>query len=350
MNSKPILIAGPCSAESEEQVIETAKKLAEYDCVDYFRAGIWKPRTRPNSFEGIGTKGLAWLKKVKNEVGMKVTTEVANAGHVEDSLNHSLDMLWIGARTTVSPFAVQDIADSLKGVDIPVMVKNPINADLALWMGAIERLYGAGIKNITAIHRGFSTSEKLKYRNTPLWSIPLELKKNFPDIKIICDPSHIAGDKLLIEEVSKRAIELGLDGLMIESHINPSVALSDAGQQVTPSELFKIIENIFSSNIKKSNQEFDTVLNTLRRKIDILDNELIELLKMRFSVTADIGLAKKDFDVEAIQMDRFKKLLNNRKLSAKENGLSVKFIEDIFNSIHDESVKQQEILKNKDVA
>ena len=279
---KPVIIAGPCSAESEQQVFETAKALKEAG-VEVLRAGIWKPRTRPGSFEGVGSEGLHWMQRVQKELGMKVSTEVANVKHVYEALKAGVDMLWIGARTTANPFAMQEIADALKGTDIPVLVKNPVNPDVELWIGALERLNMAGLKKIGVIHRGFSTYGKHKYRNIPQWQLPIEIKRRFPDMLMICDPSHISGKREYIHEISQQAMDLGFDGLIIESHICPEIALSDAAQQVTPTSLSEILSQLVIRNVDSENLKYKENIDELRARIDEIDRDLLDLLADRES-------------------------------------------------------------------
>lgn len=349
VKDRPLIIAGPCSAETEEQVMNVAAALKDKG-VDYMRAGIWKPRTRPNSFEGIGEEGLKWLKRVKDELGMKVGTEVANPEHVELALKYGVDVLWIGARTTVNPFAVQEIADSLKGVDVPVLVKNPINPDTQLWIGAIERIHGAGIRDLGAIHRGVSTYEKRKYRNKPMWQMAIELKRLLPNIPIVNDPSHIAGKRDLILEVCQKAMDMGLDGLMIESHPNPDEAWSDAAQQVTPDVLTQILADLRIRNVSTDNIEFNASLDDLREQIDTIDNELVEILAQRMKVVGQIGEYKKDNNVTTLQVARWDALLNDRVAAGLKNGLKEEFVKEIYKLIHKESIKKQsEIMNNENV-
>ncbi len=346
VSGRPLIIAGPCSAESEEQIMTVAKAL-QGKGIDYMRAGIWKPRTRPNSFEGIGEDGLKWLKMVKDELGMKVGTEVANPEHVELSLKYGIDALWIGARTTVNPFAVQEIADSLQGVDVPVLVKNPINPDTQLWIGAIERIHGAGIRSLAAIHRGVSTYEKRKYRNKPMWQMAIELKRLLPNIPIINDPSHIAGKRDLIFEVCQKAMDMGLDGLMIETHPNPDEAWSDAAQQVTPDALTKILADLQIRNVSTDNIEFNASLEDLREKIDMIDKELIDALAERFKVVGQIGEYKKENNVTTLQVARWDALLQDRVAHGVAQDLKEDFIKEIYKLIHKESIKKQsEIMNN----
>ena len=306
-NKRPLVIAGPCSAETEDQVLETAKELAAQG-IKIFRAGIWKPRTKPGGFEGVGSIGLPWLKRVKEETGMYVSTEVANQYHVFEALKYGVDILWIGARTAANPFSMQEIADALKGVDIPILIKNPVNPDLELWIGAVERIYNAGIRKIGVIHRGFSAYDKRIYRNLPQWHIPIELRRRFPNIPIICDPSHIGGKRDLIAPLSQQAMDLGFDGLIIESHCNPDCAWSDASQQVTPDVLAYILDMLI---IRETSQSTEN-LNELRRQIDELDNQLLDLLAKRMRISREIGLYKKEHDMPILQATRYDEILNKR--------------------------------------
>ena len=343
----PIVMAGPCSAESFEQVMTTAKALKEISSVCVFRAGIWKPRTRPNNFEGLGEIALPWLAEVKKETGLLVTTEVATAKHVELCLKHGVDILWIGARTTANPFSVQEIADCLKGVDIPVMVKNPINADLQLWIGALERFNLAGITKLIAIHRGFSVAEKLEFRNDPLWRIPMELKVKFPELPLLCDPSHITGQRELVQKVCQKAMDLDMDGLIIETHPDPDKAWSDASQQVTPKKLSEIISNLSLKNENSKDLSFTNNLNNLREQIDRLDNELLHTLKLRANVVDKIAKAKIEQNVTALQRNRFDQLMKERMESGEKLGLDQSFIKEIFDAIHEQSVQIQTDLFDK---
>ncbi len=338
---RPLVIAGPCSAETREQMMATAKAVVELEDVRIFRAGIWKPRTRPNSFEGVGEKGLQWLKEVKEETGLLVTTEVANAGHVELALKHDIDILWIGARTTVNPFSVQEIADALKGTNIPVMVKNPINADLALWIGALERLSLAGIDKLVAIHRGFSTAEKTDYRNIPLWRIPIELKRRLPELPIICDPSHITGDRNRVNLVCQKAMDVDMDGLMVETHPQPDEAWSDAAQQVTPTMLGEILKSLKLKTEFSHDRSFDQELNDLRSQIDRIDSELMENLHMRFNIVERIGDLKMKNNVTALQVHRMDEMIKKVSDLAKSMGLRGQFAHELYHVIHEESVKIQ---------
>ena len=339
---RPIVIAGPCSAESEEQVLETAKNLASKG-IKIFRAGIWKPRTKPGGFEGIGVIGLPWLKKVKEETGMYVATEVANKDHVFEALKAGVDILWIGARTTVNPFAVQEIADALRGVDIPVLVKNPVNPDLELWIGAFQRLYGAGIKRLGAIHRGFSSYDKKIYRNLPLWHIPIELRRRMPNLPIFCDPSHIGGKRELIAPLCQQAMDLSLDGLMIESHCNPDSAWSDASQQVTPDVLDYILNLLV---IRKEHQTTES-LHELRQQIDECDNNLMEILAKRMRVCREIGTFKKEHNMTVLQTGRYNEILDKRGAQGSLCGMDPEFVKTVFEAIHEESVRQQLEIINK---
>ena len=340
-NGKPLIIAGPCSAETETQVMDTAKKLSAIPEVTILRAGIWKPRTRPNGFEGIGLQGLQWLKRVKKETGLLIAVEVANATHVYEALKHNIDILWIGARTTVNPFSIQEIANALQGVEVPVLVKNPINPDLQFWLGALERLNQSGIKKLGAIHRGFSTFEKTPYRNAPKWEIPIELKRLVPEIPLICDPSHIAGNRDTIAELSQKALDLDMQGLMIETHINPDTALSDAAQQVKPSVLKNIIKNLKFRQPSGNGLNHKEILDTLRHEIDSADNELLEIIFRRTEVAAKIGEYKKSHNMTILQVQRWQHLIDDRLKKAKKLGLNEKFIKEIFQVLHDRSIKVQ---------
>lgn len=342
---KPLIIAGPCSAESEDQMLSIAKELKKHENI-LFRAGIWKPRTRPNSFEGIGVAGLKWMQSVKKETGLKTTTEVANTYHVEQALKHDIDVFWIGARTTVNPFAVQEIADALRGTDKTVLIKNPINPDLNLWVGAIERLYDSGLSKLAAIHRGFFAYNNTKYRNLPQWQIAVELKRRIPGIPMICDPSHIAGKRELIFEVSQKAIDLNYDGLMIETHNNPDKALSDNAQQVTPTQLNDILNKIVIRSSETENNDFKSLLNELRIQIDDLDNELLDVLKRRMNVAENIGIHKKENGVTILQSARWEELLNSRIQSGIKNGLSEDFMSKLLKAIHQESINRQTKVMN----
>lgn len=348
LKSKPLIIAGPCSAETPEQLMATAEGLKNLN-VDVFRAGIWKPRTRPNSFEGTGAEGLQWLADVRKEYGIPVGTEVANTQHVEAALKAGIDVLWIGARTTVSPFSMQEMADALQGVkDVTVLVKNPTHPELGLWIGAFERLNKAGITKLGAIHRGFSTYDKSKFRNIPIWQIPIELRRIAPNIPIVCDPSHICGKRDLIFEISQKAMDLNFDGLMIETHITPDTAWSDADQQVTPERLGEIMSELKVRVASSDNQIFIDSLEELRKKIDNIDRELIETLAARMTIVEKIGEYKKDNNVTTFQVQRWDDIMKNRAELAKKMNLSEAFITEIYKIIHEESIrKQTEIMKTE---
>lgn len=342
----PVVIAGPCSAETEEQVLGIAHELKDSD-VSYLRAGIWKPRTRPGNFEGVGAIGLNWLKKAKEETGLKIATEVANKTHVDLALEHDVDMLWIGARSTVSPFIVQEIADALEGTDKIVLIKNPVNPDLSLWLGGIERLAKSNIKNLGVIHRGFSSYEKTKYRNIPEWQIAIELQNRFPDLPLICDPSHITGKRDMIFDVSQTALDLNYDGLMIETHGDPDHAWSDAAQQVTPQTLIQIMKDLKIRKESDPEGEYNTKLNNMRAQIDVIDNNLIDLLGKRMKVADGIGELKKDRNVAVLQTKRWNEILGKMILEGEHHGLSEEFVLKIFKAIHQESINHQEkILKD----
>lgn len=341
----PLVIAGPCSAETEDQVLKIAHELKNSD-VSIFRAGIWKPRTRPGMFEGVGAIGLKWLQKVKEETGLLIATEVANSNHVKLALDHDVDILWIGARSTVSPFIIQEIADALEGTDKIVLVKNPVNPDLALWLGGIERLYSANIKKLGVIHRGFSTYEKTNYRNNPEWQLPIELQNRFPDLPLICDPSHIAGRRDILQDISQTALDLNFDGLMIETHTNPDKAWSDAAQQITPKVLIKMMEDLKMRKI--TNEEFDykNSLNTFRTQIDVIDHGLLDNLGKRMKVAIEIGNLKKKKNVAVLQTKRWNEILGKMILDGEEKGLSEEFILRMFKAIHQESINHQKRVIN----
>ncbi len=339
---RPLVIAGPCSAETEEQVMNTARQLSDKG-IKIFRAGIWKPRTKPGGFEGIGTEGLQWLKEVKKETGMYVATEIANAKHVLEALKAGIDILWIGARTSANPFAVQEIADALKGVDIPVFVKNPVNPDIELWIGALERINNAGLKRIGAIHRGFSTYDKDIYRNPPQWQVPIELKRRIPDLPIICDPSHIGGKRELIASISQQAMDLNFDGLIIESHCTPDTAWSDATQQITPDVLEYILNLLVIRDEKQSTEN----LSVLRKQIDECDDHIIEILAKRMRICREIGVFKKEHNITVLQSQRYREIIEKRGLQGAQCNMDSKFIETVFEAIHGESVREQMEIINK---
>lgn len=335
-NERPLVIAGPCSAETDEQVMTTARQLAEKGCHN-FRAGVWKPRTKPGGFEGKGEEALPWLQRVKKETGMLVSTEVAKPEHVELCLKYGIDILWIGARTTANPFAMQDLADALKGTDIPVFVKNPVNPDLELWIGAMERINQAGIKRMAAIHRGFSSFDKKIYRNLPMWQIPMELHRRIPNLPIICDPSHIGGRRELIAPLCQQAMDLGFDGLIVESHCSPDEAWSDAKQQVTP----EVLDYILSLLIVRDEHVTTEGINMLRKQVDELDNELMNLLSKRMRVCREIGQYKKEHNMTVFQANRYSEILDKRGAQGSLLGMSPEFIAQVFESVHEESVRQQ---------
>ena len=340
---RPIVIAGPCSAETEEQVMATARELAK-NGVKIFRAGIWKPRTKPGGFEGVGEQGLAWLRRVKEETGMLVATEVATKQHVKAALDAGVDVLWIGARTSANPFAMQEIADALVGVDVPVLVKNPVNPDLELWIGAMQRIYNAGLRRIGAIHRGFSAYGKHLYRNMPQWHIPIELRRRLPNLTIFCDPSHIGGKRELVAPLSQQAMDMGFDGLIIESHCEPDSAWSDKSQQVTP----EVLNFILHTLVVRDSVQTTESLALLRQQIDQIDSELLEALSKRMRVSREIGQYKKEHSMPAVQAGRYDDILNSRARSAEELGMSGEFMKVVYQAIHEESVRQQiEVLNNR---
>lgn len=337
---RPLIIAGPCSAESEEQVMQTAEALKEAG-VQIFRAGIWKPRTHPDTFEGVGSKGLKWLERVRKELGMLVTIEVANVKHVYQALRYGIDILWVGARTTANPFAIQEIADALEGTEVPVMVKNPVNPDLELWIGAFERLNRAGIRKLAAIHRGFSHFGFNHFRNEPQWQIPIELRRQVPELPIITDPSHICGCRGLIYEISQRAMDLRFDGLIIESHIDPANAWSDKEQQITPAGLKSLLAKLILRKEDSHDQEYQAELEELRRQIDQMDNEIINTLGQRMKVSVKIGQLKKKQNVAILQPGRWQEILDTMKQKGAERGIGEETIEKIFMAIHQESINHQ---------
>ena len=341
-NERPFVIAGPCSAETEEQVMTTARDLAAKGC-HMFRAGVWKPRTKPGGFEGNGEKALPWMKQVKEETGMLVATEVATPEHVELALKYGIDILWVGARTTANPFAMQALADSLKGIDVPVFVKNPVNPDLELWIGAMERINQAGIKKMAAIHRGFSSYDKKIYRNMPMWQIPIELHRRIPDLPIICDPSHIGGRRELVAPICQQAMDLGFDGLIVESHCNPDCAWSDAKQQVTPD----VLDYILSLLVVRSETTTTESITQLRHQIDELDNQLMDLLSKRMRVCREIGQYKKEHNMTILQTARYNEILEKRGAQGSLCGMDSQFVANVFEQIHEESVRQQLEIINK---
>lgn len=338
---RPSVIAGPCSAESQEQVMETAKGLKDLG-INVYRAGIWKPRTHPGSFEGVGAEGLRWMQQAKKEYGLKISTEVASEKHVFECLKFGVDLVWLGARTTANPFLVQEIADALKDTDIPVLVKNPVNPDLDLWIGALERLNRAGIRKLGVIHRGFSTFEKIKYRNDPQWQVAVELRSRFPQLPFFVDPSHLGGSKEYIREISQRSLDLGFEGLMIESHCNPSCALSDAKQQLTPDELRDMLYNqIHVRDNDSDSPQWKENIDQLRAKIDIIDENIIYALGSRMKISRQIGEYKRDNNIAILQTSRWDAVLAKVVEKGREYGLSEKFLNDVFNAIHEASVETQ---------
>ncbi len=337
----PLVIAGPCSAETEDQVVKIARQLKDTDAT-VLRAGIWKPRTRPGNFEGVGALGLKWMQTAKQETGMLTATEVANPNHVDLALKHDIDILWLGARTTVSPFIVQEIADALKGTDKIVLVKNPVNPDLPLWLGAIERLHTSNVEKLGAIHRGFSTYEKTRYRNNPNWQIPIELQNRFPDLPLICDPSHIAGRRDIIFDICQTALDLNFDGLMVETHYDPDNAWSDAKQQITPETLIQMMVDLKIRKATDTEAEYKNALNTLRTQIDVVDHQLIEMLGKRMRVADSIGALKKSKNVAILQTKRWNEILGKMILEGESQNLSEEFVLKIFKAIHQESINHQE--------
>ena len=337
---RPMCIAGPCSAETEEQVMETARGLSEFG-IHVFRAGIWKPRTHPGSFEGVGVTGLKWLNKVKETYGMKVCTEVATEKHVLECIKYGVDIIWIGARTSTNPFLMQEIADALSGTDIPVLVKNPVNPDLDLWVGALERLNRAGIRKLGVVHRGFSTSASIPYRNDPGWKIAIELRTRYPQMAFFADPSHMAGDRRYLQELSQRAMDLGLDGLMVESHCNPSCAWSDARQQLTPQDLRTLLESLVIRENSSEDKNYKEGIDTLRARIDVIDEQLLTLLQERMEVSRSIGRYKKEHNVAILQAVRWEQILSDMVKRADAMDISREAVLAIMTAIHDESVRVQ---------
>jgi len=343
---RPLIISGPCSAETEEQVLETATRLAKTGKVDMLRAGIWKPRTKPGMFEGIGVKGLPWLLKAKQITGLPTTVEVATAKHVEDALQFEVDVLWIGARTTVNPFSVQEVADALRGVDVPVLIKNPINPDLELWSGGIERLQKVGVKQIGMIHRGFSNYGNTEYRNAPMWHLPIEMKRRFPEMLLICDPSHIGGRRDILQAIAQQSINLDFDGVMIESHIDPDKAWSDAKQQITPERLAEMLDALVWRHESTSSKEFVTALATLREQINHIDDELLTLIGQRMKIADKIGQYKKENNITILQTNRWNELLEKAFKKGDNLGLSKEFISKYYDAVHLESINHQNKVMN----
>jgi len=347
LNKKPFVISGPCSAESYDQLYSTSKSLKNIG-IEIIRAGVWKPRTRPGTFEGNGEKALKWIKDIKKELDIKFAVEVANPNHVELCLKYGIDILWIGARTTVNPFSVQEIAESIQNFDIPVLVKNPINPDLSLWIGALERLNKVGIKKIGAIHRGFSSTDKSKYRYVPMWKIAIDLKSNFPKLPLICDPSHICGNREMIFDVSQKALDLDYDGLIIESHNDPDNAWSDSKQQITPETLDKVINSLKMKKKNEKNENYKILLEELRDLIDDVDKDLIEILSRRFKLIKKIAEFKKDQELTIFQVERWKEISDSRKKWSIKKELDENFIEELYKLIHISSIKfQTELFKKR---
>lgn len=344
IQQSPLLIAGPCSAETREQLIETCLQIARYKRAQLLRAGVWKPRTRPNSFEGMGAEALSWLQEAKQVTGLPVCIEVASAQHVELALKHGVDVLWIGARTTVNPFSVQDIADALRGVDVPVMVKNPVNPDLELWIGAMERLYAAGIRKMAAIHRGFSVYKTSRYRNNPQWEIPIELRRRFPQLEIICDPSHIAGKREYLYEIAQQAFDLNFDGLMMEVHRCPDQAWSDAQQQLTPQQWVDMLDSLVQRQVFTANPLVEQQLAEMRGQIDQLDNEIFNLLAERMRVARQIGGFKKNHNIAILQMERWMEIFRSRTAKADSLNIATAFVEELLAAVHKESIRQQAVV------
>ena len=345
-NKRPLIISGPCSAETEEQMLETATRLAKTGKVDVLRAGIWKPRTKPGLFEGNGIVALPWLAKAKKITGIPTTVEVATAKHVEEALKFDVDMLWIGARTTVNPFSVQEVADALRGVDVPVLIKNPINPDLELWSGGIERMQKVGVKQVGMIHRGFSSYGNTEFRNAPMWHLPIEMKRRYPGMLLICDPSHICGNRKLLQSVSQKSIDLDFDGLMLESHIDPDSAWSDAKQQVTPERLLDLLDGLVWRQESTTVQEFITALTTLREQINQVDDELLTLLGQRMKLSDKIGQYKKDNDITILQTNRWNEILERAFQKGEALGLTKEFITKYFDAVHLESINHQNKVMN----
>ena len=347
--SRPLVIAGPCSAESERQVMETAEGLAAAG-VRVFRAGIWKPRTHPGCFEGIGKPGLKWLQKVQREFGMHVCTEVAGKDHVDSCLDHGIDLVWIGARTTANPFLVQELADALHDTGLPVLVKNPVSPDLDLWLGAVERISRAGVRKMGVVHRGFSTMQTIPYRNDPGWRIAIEFRTRYPDMPFFADPSHMSGDRRYVQELSQRAMDLGLEGLMIEAHCQPECALSDARQQLTPAELGALLhDQLIVRDADSQAADYRENIEQLRARIDVIDENLLELIKARMAISREIGQYKRDHNIAILQMKRWDSLIDNMVRKGCEDGLEERFLRSLFNDIHEESVRvQNNVLWGKD--
>ncbi len=347
IDTKPLVISGPCSAESEQQVLDIAREIAKIPNVKIFRAGIWKPRTRPGSFEGVGEKGLKWLQQVKAESGLLTAVEVANPEHIRLAVKHDVDILWIGARTVVNPFSLQELASELKGIDKPIMVKNPVNPDLDLWIGAIERFNLAGITKIAAVHRGFYFFDKTPYRNAPMWEIPIELKRRFPNLPVICDPSHICGERTMLLDVAQKSLDLDMDGVMIEAHTDPDKALTDPQQQITPGELSLIVDKLIVRT-KRGDFELENKLELLRSEIDKIDAELLQILARRMEVVDEIGNYKKENNITILQLKRWTKIVRDRLKTGTNAGLRKSFIQTLLEVVHNESIQRQTEIFNKD--
>lgn len=346
-NKRPLIISGPCSAETEEQLMETAIQLAATQKVDILRAGIWKPRTKPGMFEGVGVKGLPWMAQAKKITGMPIAVEVASAKHVENALQFDVDVLWIGARTTVNPFSVQEVADALKGTDVPVLVKNPINPDLELWSGAIERLQKMNVENIGMIHRGFSSYGNTEFRNAPMWHLPIEMKRRFPEMLLVCDPSHISGNRKLLASISQKSIDMEFGGLMIESHVNPDEAWSDAKQQITPNEVAAMLDGLIWRTGTTEAEEFKNALAILREQINQIDDELLTLVGQRMKVADRIGMYKKENNITILQTQRWNNILEKAFQKGQSLGLSNDFITKYFDALHLESINHQNKIMNE---
>ena len=349
-NGKPLIIAGPCSAETEDQLVDTAWQLAALGEVHVIRAGVWKPRTRPGSFEGMGEAALPWIQRAKAETGLPFAVEVATPEHIELALKYGVDILWLGARTTVNPFNVQEIADALRGVDVPVLIKNPVNPDLALWVGAFERIAGAGIKKLGAIHRGFATGEDTKYRNVPMWQLAIELKSIFPHLPLIGDPSHMAGKRAYLNELSQMAMDLNYDGLIVESHIDPDNAWSDAAQQLTPAAFGEMLDHLQIRQVESPSPEFQNAMDKTRRNIDNVDRQIVEMLAARMGLVERLAEYKRDNNVTLFQPDRWTEILKTRADLGKKLGLYPELVEEIYKIVHMESIrKQTEVMNNATV-
>jgi len=345
-HERPAVISGPCSAESQEQVMKIARHLAAIPQVKAMRAGIWKPRTRPSAFEGVGEQGLIWMQQAQRETGLKVTVEVAKPSHIEQALKYGIDILWIGARTSSNPFSIQELAEALQGVDIPVMIKNPLNPDLKLWLGTLERINQAGVSKIAAIHRGFHCYDETPYRNNPRWEIPIELKRLVPGLPIICDPSHICGNRHMIADVSQKALDLEMDGLMIETHPDPDNALTDSSQQIVPEVLKNILKEL-TIRIEKGSREFSDKLEILRQQVDRIDKELVELLGMRMKIVYEMGEYKRDHNITILQIERWRNIINSRLMIAEKHGLDRDFLLRMLQLVHNESIRMQTEIFNR---